>query len=409
MNWEEPYVVSQSLTLQITQSGKLAGSNSVSRHPQEVAFDAIPVLQCFATPITPRDALEKLKETWEFEDEGFQIVVESLIKQNFLTPAHNDGTSTAGTVFLATIGFGLIIPHHRMLCDNYRVMSYKSAISAHVAGKSVVEIGCGSGVLSLFAAKAGATRVTAIEESAIADLAKEMFEANGCGSSIELRLGNSRDIQLKEPADVIIHEIIGVDPFAENVLPYIADARDRMLRKGGRLIPHRLEVFCVGIEVEDKPYYDQKRYLAEAAQFSGMYGLDFGPFTRKLAQLEPRMFRRPINAFENSFLKARLLSDECRLYDIDLYGDWRQDADEALKVTLTITDSGSLGAVIVYFKAHLDETTVISNGPYVPVTSWGRDIRELSTLIPVKRGDEIPLAVALKTVIGRQQLSIDLA
>ena len=231
MNWQEPYVVSQSLTLQITQSGKLAGSNSFSRIPQEVALDAIPVMQCFATPMTPQAALARLKETWELEDEGFAIVVESLIQQNFLTPARTDETSLAGTASLATLGFGTILPHHYMLRDNYRVLSYKSAISAHVAGKSVVEIGCGSGVLSLFAAKAGASKVTAIEESAIAELAKEMFEANGCGSLIELRLGNSRDIQLSEPADVIIHEIIGVDPFGENVLPYIADARDRMLRK----------------------------------------------------------------------------------------------------------------------------------------------------------------------------------
>lgn len=408
MNWQEPYVVSRSLTLQVTQSGKLAGNNSHSRIPQEVELDAIPVMQCFATPRSPQEALAQLKETWELEDEGFQIVVESLIEQNFLTPARNDATSAGGTASLATLGFGGVLPHHYMLRDNYRVMSYKSAISAHVAGKSVVEIGCGSGVLSLFAAKAGATRVTAIEESAIAALAKEMFEANGCGSLIELRLGNSRDIRLNEPADVIIHEILGVDPFGENVLPYIADARDRMLRKGGRLIPHRLEVFCIGIEVEDKPHYDLNRCLAEAAQFSGMYGLDFTPFTRRLSQVSPRLFRPPVDAFENSFLKARVLSDECRLFDIDLYGDWSRDADEPSAVTLRINDSGLLGAVIVYFKAHLDETTVISNSPFVPVTSWGRDVRELSGLVPVQRGDEIPLTVGLQTVVGRQALSIDL-
>lgn len=409
MNWQEPYVVSRSLTLQITGTGQLAGHNSHSRLPQEVGLDAIPVLQCFATPKSPREALAQLKETWELEDEGFQIVVESLIEQNFLTPARNGAASAGETASLATLGFGGVLPHHYMLRDNYRVMSYKSAISAHVAGKSVVEIGCGSGILSLFAAKAGATRVTAIEESAIAGLAKEMFEANGCGSRIELRLGNSRDVQLNEPADVVIHEILGVDPFGENVLPYIADAKERMLRKGGRLIPHRLEVLCIGIEVEDKPNDGLDRCQAEAAQFSGMYGLDFTPFTKRLSQVSRRVFRPPVDAFQNSSLKARVLSDECRLLDVDLYGDGRRDADEPSTVRLKINDAGSLGAVVVYFKAHLDETTVISNGPFVPVTSWGRDVRELSALVPVQRGDEIPLAVALRTVVGRQALSVDLA
>ncbi len=404
MNWNQRYVVSKSLVLQVAPQG-LTASNSVSRPPQQVAFDAIPVLLCFARPAAPRDALESLRTDWELDTDGFEIVVRSLIEKGYLTPVC-DGRD-AGP--LVTTGFASVISHHYMLRDNYRVMSYKAAISANVSGKSVVEVGCGTGILSIFAAKAGATKVTAIEETAIAEVASEMFAANGCESIITLRRGNSRDIDLDEPADVLIHEIIGTDPFLENILPLLRDARRRFLHPGGRLLPHRLEVFCIGIEVEDKPYANLDRALLDANELGGMYGLDFTPLTRRLAMQDPRLFRRNLSVFENGFLKARILTEECRLLDIDLYGDWDEFAGGAAPRTLEIREAGTLGAVVLYFKAHLDETTVVGNGPFVPVTSWGRDVRELPRLLPVQLGGRVPLSIGLRSVGGRQTLAIDLA
>jgi protein arginine N-methyltransferase 1 len=404
VNWEQPYVVSKSLTFHITSTGVLAASNSVSRIPDEIAIDAIPVLGAFAQPASPKTALAELQKNWELDADGFAVVVEMLVERNFLTPA--DGAATEAS--LATSGFASVLNHHFMLRDNYRVMSYKAAISKHVAGKSVVEVGCGTGILSIFAAQAGATKVTAIEESAIAAVAKEMFTANGCDSIVDLRLGNSRDISVDEPADVLIHEILGIDPFAENLLFYIDDARRRLLKPGGRLLPDRLEVFCIGVEVEDKPYASRDRTLLETAEFSGMYGVNFDPVAKKIAALESRAFRRPISVFEGGFLKSKILTQECRLLDINLYEDWSESTSQPSIVNLQITDSGSLGAVIIYFKAHLDETTIISNGPFVPVTSWARDIRELSRLLPVERGTQVPLRVEIENVLGKEKLAVDL-
>jgi len=407
MNWEQPYVVSRSFTLQFAPTGKLIATGSFSRVPQEIEFDAIPVLQCFATPSTPKAALMKLRERWELDDEGFRILVEGLIAQNFLTPAGSGGD--APRIALAAGGFGSVLSHHDMLRDYYRVMSYKSAIAANVAGRDVVEIGCGTGILSIFAAKAGARKVTAIEESSIAELAREMFDANECGSIVELRLGNSRDIELDVPADVLIHEIIGFDPLNENVLPYIADARERLLRKGGRLIPHRLEVLCVGIEVADKEPTKVERSIAEARQFAGMYGLDFQPFLSRLASIHPRAFTPPIEAFDGAQLTRRILSAECRLLDIDFHQASAGDFDGATTQVLKIREPGLLGALLVYFRAHLDETTMVSNGPFVPPTSWGHDVRGLSKLIPVREGDEVPLTFVIGTEMGKQTVTVDCA
>jgi len=43
----------------------------------------------------------------------------------------------------------------------------------------VLDVGAGSGILSLFAAKAGAKKVYAIEASSVADAAQKLVEKNG--------------------------------------------------------------------------------------------------------------------------------------------------------------------------------------------------------------------------------------
>ena len=183
-------------------------------------LDALPVLLAFAAGSTPREALARLSAEWELEDDGFATVVTALIDQAFLVPAGPEGA-----VSLAKEGFASVISHHHMLQDSVRVLAYQSAITRHSRGRSVVEIGCGSGFLSIFAVRAGARRVVAIEESEIAVLAERMFRANGCDGIIELRRANSRDVELEEPADLLIHEILGVDPFGENLLPFVIDGR----------------------------------------------------------------------------------------------------------------------------------------------------------------------------------------
>src|SRR4051794_11952819 len=104
------------------------------------------------------------------------------------------------------------VDHHRMLCDHVRVMAYRAAIFATARDRVVVEIGCGTAVLSIFAAQAGARRVFAIEESKVAGLASLMFKANGCADRVARLRGNSRELELPERADVIVHEILGSDP-----------------------------------------------------------------------------------------------------------------------------------------------------------------------------------------------------
>ncbi|HYI07731.1 MAG TPA: 50S ribosomal protein L11 methyltransferase [Thermoanaerobaculia bacterium] len=401
MDWHRPFTVSRALTLQISDGGELLASNSVSRMPQALAFDGLPVLLAFAGGRTPAEAMARLRDDYELDDDGFSGVVGALIAQNLLTPADDAEAS------LAAGGFASSVAHFGMVRDTVRVLSYRRAIAAHCRDKTVVEIGCGSGILSIFAAQAGAKRVIAIEESQIADLAATMFEANGVADRVELRRANSLDVSLDERADVVIHEVLGVDPFGENVIRFIDDARQRLLAPGGRFIPSALEVCCVGFEVPDQPYRDRAHACSELTELEGLYGLDFSAFRQYLNAPEADPFRRPLGELGQTQFMPPILTEETQLYRLDFNASLA--IEPRRDVRLRATRAGTLGGLLVYFRAHLDEETFLSTSPFAPRTHWAWDARPLDRLVRVEAGQEIPIAAELRVVVGVQKLEVRLA
>jgi protein arginine N-methyltransferase 1 len=405
MNWDAPYVISRSLRLEVspTGTGKLLAMASLSRRPHEMDLDALPVLLAFSAGAAPREVFGRLLADWEVEEAGFEAVVETMVEQELLTPAGAGGAEPS----LAATGFGSVLSHFGMLKDTLRVLSYRSAIERQARDKVVVEIGCGTGVLSLFAARAGARRVIAIEESRIAEVAARMFAVNDGAGVIDLRVANSRNVDLDEPADLVIHEILGVDPFEENLLPVLEDARRRLLRPGGRFLPYRLEVCCLGVELKE-PLPEDGRRLAEAREFAGLYGLDFAPFLGALAEVKPPDSSRKWLG-DQALFEPRILSEESRLLDLDLATDALDLAGSSLPVPLRIQQEGSLGGVVLFFRAHLDEQILITTSPLAPTTHWGWDLRAFSRRVPVSPGDQVPLVVEIGERAGIQGLSIRLA
>ena len=72
--------------------------------------------------------------------------------------------------------------HYEMLSDRVRTMSYRDAIinnSVQLAGKKVLDIGCGTGILSMFAAQAGASKVVGVDCSDIIYQAMDIVRENG--------------------------------------------------------------------------------------------------------------------------------------------------------------------------------------------------------------------------------------
>jgi len=101
--------------------------------------------------------------------------------------------------------------HEVMLKDRVRTLAYRNFIvdpanRPRFEGKVVLDVGCGTGILSMFAAQAGARKVYAVDASNVAYKAVRNVKANGFERTIEVIKGKVEEIQIPEKVDVIISE-----------------------------------------------------------------------------------------------------------------------------------------------------------------------------------------------------------
>ena len=165
-----------------------------------------------------------------------------------------------------------------MLHDDRRTSDYVAALSQAVRpGDVVLDIGTGSGVLAIAAARAGARHVYAVEASDIAEAAERVFALNDMEDRITLVAGWSREIELPEPADLLVSEVIGNEPFEEEILETTLDARRRLLKPGARLIPNALTLFARPLLLPETEARQRALGRSAVERWRGLYGIDFEP------------------------------------------------------------------------------------------------------------------------------------
>jgi precorrin-6B methylase 2 len=179
--------------------------------------------------------------------------------------------------------------HIELLDDAARTQAYLAAIRANVRpGDVVVDLGTGNAVLAMAAARAGASRVYAIEASTFAGVAEQIILANGLADRIVVLRGWSNQIELPERADVLVSEIIGNDPLAEGVLLYVPDAIRRFLKPGGRILPNRIEVQLQVMAMPDAELLKHRIPEARLQRWQAAYGMDYRPFAAYAAAVTRR-------------------------------------------------------------------------------------------------------------------------
>ena len=138
--------------------------------------------------------------------------------------------------------------HLDYVADATRLALFKTALAKAISpGDSVADLGCGSGILGLLSLQAGAGKVYAIDDSAMIEVARETFEKAGYGEHAACLRGKSGRIELPERVDAVVCDHVGYFGFDYGLIEFLADARRRFLKPGGRLMPSRLRLYAAAV------------------------------------------------------------------------------------------------------------------------------------------------------------------
>jgi protein arginine N-methyltransferase 1 len=292
----------------------------------------------------------------------------------------------AGAEIEPTIDYSDLDMHRTMLRDRPRCEAFRRALEQVVRpGDVVLDVGAGSGILSFFAAKAGAAKVYAVERAPVAALARRLAEANGLAARIEVLETDVDSVELPGDVDVIVSEWLGTFGINENFLQPVVAARDRWLKSGGAMVP--AEVTTWAALAWDTEVGEVLDFFASAP-----YGLDLGPIAR---QSHDELF----------CLRGKLLPEDLRSLPVAL---WTTDAytvaaEEAVgpfeaEARLDVVEAGTANALALWFVAELAPAVVLGSGPGDPPTHWGRMICPLREPLALEPGTDV--AVRVRTEPG---------
>jgi len=149
--------------------------------------------------------------------------------------------------------------HYAMMNDHPRNEFYRDCLRRVVTPESIVlEIGAGSGLLSIIAASLGAKAVIAIEANRhLANVAREIIRRNGFESRIHIINKMSTECQPEEVAayggtpTVLLSEILGTLLLGESALHYVMDARQRLVAHNAAVVPRAGCQFATLVESQD--------------------------------------------------------------------------------------------------------------------------------------------------------------
>ncbi|WEW55028.1 Nuclear SAM-dependent mono-and asymmetric methyltransferase [Emydomyces testavorans] len=261
--------------------------------------------------------------------------------------------------------------------DEVRTRSYRDAIyqNGHIfKDKIVLDVGCGTGILSMFAVRAGAKHVIGVDMSSIIEKARQIVEANGMSNKITLLQGKMEEVVLPFPkVDIIISEWMGYFLLYESMLDTVLYARDHYLVPGGKIFPDKATLYLAGIE--DGEYKEEK-----IGFWDNVYGFDYSPM-KEIALAEPLV--------DTVELKA-LVTDPCPVITFDLYTVTHADLTFKVPFNLTAKRNDFIHAIIAWFD--IDFTAChkqirFSTGPHAKYTHWKQTVFYIKEVITIEENE----------------------
>ncbi|TGZ81377.1 S-adenosyl-L-methionine-dependent methyltransferase [Ascodesmis nigricans] len=269
--------------------------------------------------------------------------------------------------------------HEEMLKDDVRTLSYKNAIvnNSHLfKDKVVLDVGCGTGILSMFAVKAGAKHVIGVDMSTIIEKAREIVAVNGMSDKITLLQGKMEEVVLPvDKVDIIISEWMGYFLLYESMLDTVLLARDKYLVPGGLIFPDKAHIYVAGIE--DGEYKDEK-----IGFWDNVYGFDYSPM-KKIALAEPLV--------DTVDMKA-VVTKPCRTFSIDLYTITKEELSFSTPFEIEAERQDLIHAFISWFDIEFTachKPVYFSTGPHAKYTHWKQTVFYITDYLTVSPGEKI--------------------
>ncbi len=279
--------------------------------------------------------------------------------------------------------------HRTMIRDRVRTQAFRRAIDSVVrVGDIVLDVGAGSGILSVFAARAGAARVYAVEETSVAALAQEVAAENGVAEIVHVIHGDVLDVEPPERVDVVVSEWLGGFGIDEGMLVPVISARDRWLKPGGVMIPASVTAWAALVH---------DRYLGDMVEFlrDEPYGLRLDGLAEKTVnEIHYSGTFRHLSAGDRRSEPSQLWTTDTALVPLE-----RARAPHEAETLLAVGDHGTANALALWFSADLAPDVSLSVGPGDPPTHWGMTTAPLSS--PVELTPGMVVRVRVKTTPAR--------
>ncbi|GAX15725.1 type I protein arginine methyltransferase [Fistulifera solaris] len=267
--------------------------------------------------------------------------------------------------------------HEEMLKDDVRTKTYQMAImdNKHLfQDKIILDVGCGTGILSMFAAQAGAKHVYAVDCSSIIDQARKIVERNGFADKITLIKGKVEEIDLPvDHVDIIVSEWMGYMLLYESMLDTVIYARDRWLIPNGIIFPDKAVLFMAGVE-------DGSVKRERFDYWHDVYGFDMTPI-KEIAITEP-----VVDVID----PKAIVTNAVPILRLDILTCKKEDLEFTAKFRLQAHRDDYIHGFVTYFEcafSQIHKPIGFTTAPFARYTHWKQTILYLEDTITVCAGE----------------------